>query len=149
MKKEIIIAIVLGLIMGLFVTYGVYTANQAISNQNTTRPQTTTIPTPTPQPIQELQISVATPEDNIVVNQEEIVVSGITRTNVIVAIITEEEEFLVESGNDGNFSKTITLIKGANTITVQASDTNQISDPKIIHVVYSDQFDQQEDLNEN
>jgi hypothetical protein len=145
MKKEILIAIALGIILGLIVTYGVYTANQAITNKSNNKPQTTTIPTPTPAPPQELQLSIATPEDYTIVSEPQTIISGITRTNVIVAIITEEDEYLIESGSDGNFSKTIKLVKGANTITIQASDTNQLSNPKILHIVYSTQFEKEED----
>lgn len=147
MRKEIFIAVLIGLGLGLIVTYGVYTANNAISNKNTTKPQTTTIPTPTPIPVQKLQISVATPEDNIVVTEPEIIISGLTRTNVIVAIILDNNQYLVESGNDGSFSKEIELEKGTNTIKVSASDTNQISQTKTLHIVYSTELEDDEEEN--
>ena len=51
MRKEIVLAVIFGAILGLIVTYGMYTANKAIITKQTgINPQTTTIPAPTPAP---------------------------------------------------------------------------------------------------
>ncbi len=68
-------------------------------------------------------LTVSTPSDNLVTNEEEITVSGttsdITSSPVTVTINGEQ----VTVGENGAFSKQITLEPGENTITVIAKDS--------------------------
>ncbi len=132
--------------MGGFVTYGVYIANKAINNtRQGIKPQTTTIPTPQATPMQTLQVSVMTPESNIVIDHPDIEINGITRPNVILVIMTEDDNFFVKSDQDGNFNKKIILNENANTIQIVAIDKKQVSITKTINIVYN----KNKDTNEN
>jgi hypothetical protein len=139
MSKELVIAIVIGIFVGLVVTYGIYTANQALSsrNKNTLSLQNTTLPTPTPSTITTLNLSLLAPEDGLAVTNSEITVEGTSAPNSVVAIVTEDNELMTETDSLGHFSQPVTLIRGANTLQITASDTNQLSITKTVKVVYT------------
>lgn len=143
MRKEIFIAIFLGLSLGSIVTYGIYTANKAIQDKAIDKPQTTTIPTPTPIPPQLLQVSIETPENYKVFTSPDIKIAGIAQQDTIISIITENNEIFTQTDKEGNFSQEVELIKGANTILVNASDGTTISPTKTLNLVYSTQLDKE------
>ena len=145
MRKEILIAIFFGTALGLIVTYGVYTANQAVLNKSSDKPQTTTIPTPALAPPQVLQVSIATPENNIVVVEPEITITGLAQRNVVITIATENNSHFVTTDSEGKFSQTIKLVKGANTILIAASNGTDISDTKTLNLVYSTELQEEEE----
>jgi len=139
MRKEIIIAILLGLIVGLVVTYGVYTANQAISKKQkpATANDAVLESTPSNEKKVELTLSISSPQDGIVVSEPDIKVAGATLPNALVIILTDNEEFIVEADDNGVFQQEITLVKGANTIEITASDLVTTSLTETIQLVYS------------
>lgn len=143
MRKELFIAVVLGLTVGLIVTYGVYTANQALSKKDTVK--VTNVNSLSPSPINDeepvLTLSVSSPQDGIVVGEPDIKIEGTTLPNAIVTFVTDEAELIAEADENGVFVQQITLIKGANTIEVSATDFNTMSPKKIIQLVYSTEVD--------
>jgi len=144
MRKEIFVAIILGLTVGLVVTYGVYTANQALSQkQNAVINNAANSINPTPVNDQEpaLTLSVSNPEDGIVVSEPDIKVGGTTLPKAIVTIITDSDEIIVEADENGVFQEEIALVKGANTIEITATDLVSTSPTKTIQLVYSTEID--------
>ena len=72
-------------------------------------------------------LSVSAPDNNLATNQQEITLAGITNditsNPVSVSVkVNENEASEVSVGTDGNFSTTITLRQGVNTIIVTAVD---------------------------
>lgn len=137
MKKEVIIAILVGLVLGLIITFGIYTANQAVKKQN----QTTNLPSngahPSPSPIAAGKLEITEPEDNLVVNQSKITVSGITEAKNAVAVLTEESEQLILADEEGVFSTEVVLVSGANEIKIITMDKNNQKQEKFLTIVYS------------
>lgn len=137
MKKEIIIAILVGLVLGLIITFGIYTANQAIKNQN----QTTNLPangtTPSPSPVNTHKLEITEPENNLVIKKDKIIVSGITEPKNSVAVLTEESNELVLADEEGVFSAEVKLVSGANEIKIISIDKNNQKQEKILTLVYS------------
>lgn len=73
-------------------------------------------------------LEITSPDNDIVINQSAITVSGttsdITSSPVIVTIqVNEGEPVEAEVGEDGAFSEEVTLSNGANTITIVATDS--------------------------
>ncbi|HUW21720.1 MAG TPA: hypothetical protein VMW41_03535 [Candidatus Bathyarchaeia archaeon] len=140
MRKEVIIAIVLGFGLGLIITFGIWSANRSLQEKPiptvilvaTPTPQNT--PTPTP-PALTLEISY--PEENSIIKEEEINLRGTTLPEAIVVIFYEDGERILEANQDGNFETTITLNGGANEIIVKAFDQKGNEVEKTINVVYS------------
>jgi len=142
MRKEIITAIVVGILLGLVVTYGIYVANSTlIEKARGINPQTTTIPTPTPSPEPLISLTITAPEDNTVTDKPTTTIEGRTSANAVVAITSDEDEAMVEADNTGFFSYDLPLVKGANTIQITASDATRVSETKTLHLVYSTQIE--------
>ncbi|MGB9706837.1 MAG: Ig-like domain-containing protein [Microgenomates group bacterium] len=138
MRKEVLIAIIIGFTLGLIITFGVWQANKALKEtapKKEAPPQITEeqLPTPTPQPL----LVITSPEDNSISNKEKIDVSGKTFPQATVVIIYEEGEKIVEADGGGNFSAEINLVGGANEITISAFDKDGNEMSKTLNVVYS------------
>jgi len=138
-KKEVIIAIVIGFALGLVITFGIWTANQALKQQPqlekpTPSEEVKTIPTPAPE---ELSLALTSPEDNSISSEEKIEVSGKTAPEATVIILYQGGEKIIQADEGGNFSSEITLVGGANEIKITAYDQNGNEVSKTLNVVYS------------
>jgi hypothetical protein len=118
MKKETIIAILIGLSLGLFITYGIYQARTGISRRSND-PQLTT-PAPTENFAGELVLN--SPLDESVQAEDVVSVSGTTIPNSFVVVFVGNEETITNSDDSGNFSVEVALEEGANIITVFVID---------------------------
>lgn len=139
MKKEVLIAIIIGFALGLVITFGVWTANRAIKETAPQKEQPGVKEveveeiTPTP----EISLTITTPENNTISNQEKIEVKGKTTPLAIVVIIYQEGEKILEADKEGNFETEITLSGGANEIKVSAHDQKGNEASQILTIVYS------------
>jgi len=144
-KKEALIAVFIGCLLGLVITFGIRRANQAISQagKTTDSQETDTVveqiiqvsPTPAPQPTSLLTIT--SPEPNALVSQNRLTVTGKSEPQTPVVILYQEGENIIFTDSGGNFSQEISLTGGPNQIDIHGFDSagNQIS--KTINVVYS------------
>ena len=129
MRKEVLIAIVIGFALGLLITYGIWTANRAIkeataNNDVASEKITSENITPTPGPtVNKLALSITTPEDNDLVNKQKIEVSGTTVPNAIVVVTYPDGESIISAGADGKFTTNINLDAGSNDLGITAFDT--------------------------
>jgi len=138
MKKEVILAIIAGLTLGLIITAGIYTANRSINTQRAKK-QLQALPTPSilPTAVNNKTISLTAPEPNDLFNEAETVISGIAWPNAVVALITETDVQMAAADNEGIFSFTTTLIKGFNEITIIASDETGLTQNQNFILTYS------------
>ncbi len=146
MKKEIILAIFLGFIVGLAITYGIYTANQAINGNSVKKtsasasPDTTTDENPQASPsISELTLEITEPYNNLVVKTNSVEIKGNTSPNNFVAVMGEDGESIVAADKEGFFRTEIGLISGINSINIVSSTRdNSEQMQKNIEIVYSE-----------
>lgn len=119
MKKELFFAVFIGLAFGLLITYGIYTARSSIL------PEKDPLPSPSPSasaaPVQS-DLVVIVPEDEQATLDETVTVTGTAAPNAFVSIVTENVEELINSDDQGKFSREIPLEIGANIIVVTAID---------------------------
>jgi hypothetical protein len=137
MKKEIIIAIVIGFILGLIITFGVYTANRALKAQKKPTSNLPPVEEATPEPLPTTTLEISEPENNIVVKNNEITVSGTTAPKTPVAIIAEEFQGFAFSDDDGVFSLDVPLVGGANEIRVVSVPKEGEKQEKILTIVFT------------
>ena len=125
MPKEITFAILIGFILGLLITFGLYTANKAIQKQSQeVKTENTVVPTPSPQANSvQNSLTISEPQNEQLFTGSETTISGKTSPQAAVAILTETEDFFAEVDEDGFFSETIELVGGVNTITIISTDT--------------------------
>jgi len=135
-RKEVLIAIIIGFGLGLVITFGIWTANKALKEaapEETLAPEVVIEPTPVPA----FSLTVISPEDNSISVEETIEVSGSTTSGAIVVILYQEGEKILEADSEGKFSSEITLAGGPNEIKVTAYDQEGNEAEKTLTVVYS------------
>ncbi|MBT4124596.1 MAG: hypothetical protein HN981_01645 [Candidatus Pacebacteria bacterium] len=123
MKKETIIAILVGLSLGLFITYGVYQAKTSISPESDKDQEILSL-TPAPENEFSGELVLNSPENEIIQEDSSISVSGTTLPNSFVVIFVDNKETITSSDESGNFSIEISLENGLNIITITVLDEN-------------------------
>ncbi len=136
MRKEIILAIVLGVLLGVVIIFGINLANQSSSNTptqpgNQTTPTTTVTPTPTP------SLQVISPNNNSVSFEDTVTLVGKAKPESWVAIIWEENENIIQSDQTGNFSQEISLVGGENIIQLTATNGQDYQESTNITIIYT------------
>lgn len=122
MRKEIILAVIMGLSLGLFITYGVYTARNSLS-----QPKVSASPTPSAN-LDTTQVDstlvIHSPEDERIQTEKSVLVSGNTIAGSLVVVLLDDQEHITTADNTGAFSRQLTLKGGANLISIHALDQN-------------------------
>ena len=132
------LAVLIGFTLGLALSFGFLWLNQ-----NRPKLVGTVIPSPSSTslspsvPPSSLFLTLDQPEDESIINQPKISVSGTTLPSAQIAITYEEGEVLTEADAEGNFQNEISLIGGANEITVTAFGEEGEEISKSLTVVYS------------
>lgn len=130
MKKEVLLAIIIGIILGLIIMAGAKfnSIKNLITAENsnpeildTVSPVPTTTPTPTPEPA--LAISILSPENESLVDTSPVELAGKTSPLSTVVIIAEEDEVILRSSEQGDFKAEVDLIGGENIIEITAYDS--------------------------
>ena len=135
MRKEVILAVIIGVLLGGVILYGINLANNSSKGSNNEEAEeTTTKATPTPSKTNS-QISIAIPLDNSVVTDSVVSLKGTAKPNSNIAIISESDDILTTSDNAGSFSANINLINGENTIKVIVVDEKQATSSSSITVI--------------
>jgi hypothetical protein len=137
MRKEVILAVIIGVLLGGVILYGINLANNSSklnSNSTDTEENNSKI---TPSPTQKLnnQVTIITPQNNSVVTESKLTLKGSAKSNSNIAIISESDDLIVTADNNGNFSSDINLISGENTITITAVDDKQATTSASITVI--------------
>lgn len=116
MKKEVLIAIMIGLSMGLIITYGVYRVKTAVVAPPVTDLEQAA--TPSAEAVVPTVISLSSPEDGLVLSENEVRVAGTTIPEAYVVIFTNNTDTITTADSSGNFSSTVSLEDGSNVIRV-------------------------------
>lgn len=148
MRKELLVAIVIGLTIGLIIVFGFITAQKAINEQrqaqgqptNTTSSTTSgTVPAPSGSPTSSTKhtVTITTPKDLFVSAESEILLKGTTTPNSHVAITTEKGTFIVDATETGQFAQKIQLVGGENEIRVVSFSPELDRTETALTVVYT------------
>jgi uncharacterized protein YgfB (UPF0149 family) len=123
MKKEFIIAILVGLVMGLFITYGIYYSQKTQEeNQIATTIQELEQITPSPAQENNGKIAVYLPNDESVVSEKTTTVTGKTAPNDFIVIYVNDTPIITQADDTGNFSKEVALQDLANILKIHVLD---------------------------
>lgn len=138
MRKEVLIAIIIGFALGLVITFGIWTANKALTGRKAEVPPEAEVTpevqvTPTPS----FFLEIISPEDESISDKEKITLSGKTLPGTVVAIAWEKGEDVVEAEEDGSFETEVTLVSGTNEIFVTAFEPEGEETTKSLNIVYS------------
>lgn len=136
MRKEIVWIVGIGVVFGLIVAFGIYRINSRII-KNPAIPQATSTPKPGDP---ELKITLDKPQDNDVVTEDFITVSGITKPLSWITVSGEEDDYIIQAEESGVFSQDVSLIPGVNQIKITAFDSSGNENAGKVLVVYSSSF---------
>jgi uncharacterized protein YxeA len=139
-RKEVTLAIIIGLVIALIIAGGIYRAKTAIQNfdPQSLIPQRQSKDTNIQDQKSEQKLFVELDTaDNSVTDKATFTISGKTLPKTYIAITTEGNDYLIVPNDVGSFSQEVNLIKGANrlTITVYTQDGVKVEDS--LSVVYT------------
>lgn len=117
MKKEMLIAVVIGFLLGLVITYGVYRLRIA-HNRRPNTPAATATPSAT-QTATDSLLTIHSPDDGLVQKEKQLTVTGSTIPESYVVLFVNNNENIRESDSEGNFSFEVTLDEGSNILSIQ------------------------------
>jgi len=138
MRKEVILAIVGGVALGLLVIGGLWWTNKATTEESLNITPTPVLEQPpTLIPVSSLSLEIISPEDESIIEGEKITLEGKTAPESVVVVIYPEGENIVEADKEGNFETEITLVGGANEIKITAYDEEGNQAEKNLTLVYS------------
>jgi hypothetical protein len=138
MKKEILLAIIGGCLLGLVIGFGLWRLNIAFSssrNQNKESDNGQQTKNSDGFSIELTKIS-----DNDVFYENPVIFSGITKPNSKIIISSEDSDYFSLADNKGSFEKEIKLIGGINQIIITAFDLGGEKKEKKLLVIYSSEF---------
>lgn len=128
-----ILAITIGFVLGLVITFGIWVANKSLKQTDTT----TVTPTPTSLPaslgtspipttqVTNNQLTITSPDDESIVAVDTITLTGKALPNSSVAILYEDGQMFTTTDSNGKFETDIPLVAGYNEITVTSDDSSQ------------------------
>jgi len=139
MRKEVILAIIGGVALGLLVIGGLWWTNKTTTEESPIVPSPTPLITqaPTLTPALSLPLEIINPENESIIEEEEITLEGKTIPGSVVVVIYPEGENIVEADEEGNFETEITLVGGANEIKITAYDEEGNQAEKNLTLIYS------------
>lgn len=139
MKKEMIISILVGLVFGLIIVYGVYTAQTSLAEPAPTQAPLVATPENKAELETESQLAVHSPEDELITDQTSLTVAGSTQKDAYVVVFINDQAQIVENDETGHFSVEVELETGSNIIQVFAVDREGQSLMEERTVVYTTQ----------
>ncbi len=138
MKKEVLIAIIAGLVLGLVITMGIYTANRSLNQQRAKKlMQNTPAPTTMPGNFNNKTLNITSHESFDLMDTSALTLSGIAWPNAVVALISEADSQITRADAEGIFIFETRLIKGFNEIAVIASDETGATQTQNLVLTYS------------
>lgn len=147
MKKEFVIAILVGLVMGLFITYGIYYSQKTDEQEQLATTIQELEKTPTPDSIESsAQLTIYNPSDESVTADTTTSVTGKTIPNAFITIFVNNKPIITQADETGNFSKTIELQDMSNIIQIYAieEDGTEYKDERTV-IVYDQEFNDSEE----
>ncbi len=121
MKKEVLIAVLVGLTMGLVITYGFYRVKTSVTTPKITEKIEPVSPTDT---TTASRLSISSPDDGTIQAQNTVTVSGTTVPDTFVILFINETQLITTTDATGAFSAEAQLKDGANIISITVADND-------------------------
>ena len=123
MRKEVLLAILIGMSFGLLITFGIYHSRQNVSQEQKTQSQDVIKSQNNGHDQGENnQLLISSPEDELLSADTKLLVSGSTGASNFIVIFLNNQEFITTADASGNFSLELTLDEGANLIVIESLD---------------------------
>jgi hypothetical protein len=140
MRKEILLAIFVGMSLGLMITFGIYQGRQnSTTKQNTDSNRAIINPVSSDSATlhkDAAELVVNSPEPNLLSKEAEIIVSGMSNPDSFIIIFVNDQEYITNADEAGNFSSKVKLEEGGNLLTVTSLDEDGRQVEKQLSVIY-------------
>lgn len=117
MRKEVLFAVIFGIILGAIILFGIRLANNSVNGLNF-NPDSATPSSEPAAPKVKKTFEIISPQNHSVLTEKVISLSGRALPNSTLAITSEADDLIIESSPEGTFSAQLNLIAGENTLTV-------------------------------
>jgi hypothetical protein len=124
MRKEKIILSFIAVAVGLTIAGVVYYFYQTSRTLPTNEQHTVSVRKPTPILTNTLFLSINQPRDEAVYKQKVVTVSGKTKSDATIIILTETDQQVIKPTGIGDFSTTVNIDDGQNIIQITAMSKN-------------------------
>lgn len=142
MRKEVIFAIIFGVVLGGIILYGIRLANNSITSLNSAKPAPAAITNsnaPTASSSATTNVfQIISPQDHAVVTDTTLTLRGTAAANSNLSIVTENDDLILQASPEGTFSAQINLTSGENKITVTTPNADQTIHSISITVIRTD-----------
>ncbi len=135
MRKEVWLAIIGGVILGLIIGFGVYRINFAFKKGGP--PQGS----PTPSPNNQSGLTIAKPNYDDVITSLPFKISGIASKDSWIVISTDSNDYFTKANDKGTFEKEIDLTGGVNQIIVSGVTQDKNISSQELRLIYSTQLE--------
>ena len=138
MRKEILLAVFVGITLGLMITFGIYqNSENSKTGQNSDTDQLINNPISTESAvIQDPQLVISSPEEELLTDEEELIISGSGNPDSFVIILVNDLETISNTDESGNFSVKLKLNPGGNLIEINSIDEDGKQVSKQRTVIY-------------
>lgn len=138
MRKEILLAVFVGITLGLMITFGIYqNSENAKTGQNNNTDQLINNPISSESAvIQDSQLVINSPEENLLSNEEDLIISGSSAPNSFIIVFVNDEESISNADESGNFSIKVKLDEGGNLIEINSINEDGKKTSKQRTVIY-------------
>lgn len=144
MRKEILLAVFVGITLGLMITFGIYqNSENAKTGQNSTTDQLINHQSSSDSAsLQDPQLVINSPEEELLTDEEELIVSGSANPDSFVVVLVNNLETISSTDQSGNFSVKIKLQAGGNLIEIISLDEDGQQVSKQRTVIYENQAEE-------
>lgn len=138
MRKEILLAIILGIAAGLGLTLVLYTVRQRFGgNRTPSAIEESRQKSASPSPTSASSLSIQQPTNNLLTSEATVRIVGRALPQSYIIILTPNNEFFTTADQDGDFAQEVELQTGANLITVNSTTPEGQQETVSLSVVYS------------
>lgn len=136
MKKELLLAILIGLAVGLVIVFGFYRTRILLTPKNQT---TNTEVSPTPEASADLMsnLVIHSPLDESIQESANVTIAGTTNDNEFIVILVNDQDFVTTADDSGNFSISTELEAGSNIIQIKSINEDGKVTTKELTVIYT------------
>lgn len=144
MRKEVIIAAFVGILLGCTIAFGVWRANVYFSQKGGAATSQNSRTEGENDQKKSSLLALTNVEDLDVVTQSPFTISGITQADTLVAISTEADDYLFFTDKKGVFEGKIDLAPGLDKLSITVlSDGKKLAETEL-SIIYSSEFAKEE-----
>jgi hypothetical protein len=138
MKKEIILAVILSILVALGITFFIYQKNKVAAPEEASQATPSSTPVDSLPEKETAPVTISFPEHEDVFEDKSITITGISIfPDTPVVIFINQKDFFTQSDNNGHFSLAANLESGSNIIVATIVDNQGKNYSDQVTVIYS------------